>query len=255
VRPGKKFPPTVLTEEELARPHFARQAYKPATLLVLGLLAAHCCVYCSAVDYTFPLVSGYLHTDAYLAVLHMWLDDPVTLEHPMKVIAKVAWEFQHHHEYPDDVFHKNHVLTIDLLVRGTGVLLLVTYWSCGLNTWVLTHFLSVSFWGYVGAANHVAMHCRSHGRAIPYIFRKAQDLGFLMQREHHKAHHTPPFECYFSFLQGLNVLYTCLYTRLLQHHRLLLTILFVALQPPAVVLALGGAALTKPHGNVNLDHG
>ena len=241
-RAGPKFEPMVLSEERKKRPHFYTQSYTPLTLLALGVLALHGVAYCKPSDYFLPLVTGYIHTDMYLAALHMWLDDPVTLDNPIKQIAALAYQFQHHHDYPGDVFHDNHVKSIDGFVRITAVLFLACYWLAGLDTYRIPHFLSIGFWGFVGAANHVAMHCRTHKRKIPEVYRIGQDLGLLMKPKHHKAHHTAPFECYFSFLAGFNVVYTVIYKAALQHNRTLMTATFVALQPPTLVLLLSAAS-------------
>ena len=61
---------------------------------MLGVIGAHVARYCSSADFVLPLLSGYLHTDAYLAALHMWLDNPVTLNSAIPAVAKLAWEFQ-----------------------------------------------------------------------------------------------------------------------------------------------------------------
>jgi hypothetical protein len=214
------------------------QTYLPATKLCLGVCLAHIAWHCGAADFGWPLLSGYLHTDMHLATLHMWLDDPAALQSAVPALSRLASEFQHHHACPTDVFHKNHVLSIDGVVRATTLLLLACFWIAKLPSWTLTHFSSVAVWGFVGAANHVAMHARTHGKNVPRVYRLGQDAGLLMQPCHHKMHHTAPHDCYFSFLQGLNPVYDVLYRRVLKHDRTLATIAFVALQPWVCILAL-----------------
>ena len=96
-----------------------------------------------------------------------------------------------------------------------------------------------------------AMHARTHGKKIPAFWRLGQDLGIFMQPKHHRAHHKAPFDCYFSFLQGFNVAYTELYNRLLMHNRTLMTVFFVALQPPVTKSA--PSAETGPCSQYRVD--
>lgn len=164
----------------------------------------------------------YVLTDLYMAVLHIYLDHPVTkasAEVPM--LRTMANIFQHHHNYPIDVLYMNHVAGIDELNLATLAFPWILRLAAGLRGVKLPpqlHLMALcsTCFGILGAYNHVCMHARTHHLPIPPVVEWGQNMGFLPHNEFHRKHHTPPHDVNYAFLVGGSALYDALNTMVLR---------------------------------------
>lgn len=205
---------------------------------------------------------AYMMADMYMAVLHMWLDHPITRDCPIGFFKERALIFQRHHLKPAEVLIENHVHSIDNL--NVMTLFVPILWTMGskllggrpmprqLN---LFGFGVVCF-GILAAYNHVCMHARTHSVEIPAVMRWGQDAGLLPHNEFHRIHHTPPHDRNFAFLNGGASAYDFAYLQLqhyLENYYVVTTVLFGLFQPFVVSSFIAIWVLTRSSSKTDLN--
>jgi hypothetical protein len=142
---------------------------------------------------TFAL--AYLFTDAFLVVLHMFLDHEKNLHYPLQWVVGFSEYFQVHHDNPIASATGNHMADIDGLCTVT--LGFIVFWHCvawakgrSLPRMLYLWTLMVIFLGELAIFNHSKCHARTHNLEVPAWTVALQDLGVLVHPKTHRAHHS-----------------------------------------------------------------
>ena len=221
--------------------HRAAQHPGPTTAVLIAAMSL--CVLLrpprSLVSAVKTALGAYVFTDAYLNLLHMFLDQERNAAHVIPPIRSLAANFQQHHANTTETFYGNHMLDIDALV-STVVLTNFAWHGIAkgmrrslprsLDLWTLL----VCLFGELAIYNHSLMHARNHGLSIPGWVHALQDGGILVKASFHRVHHTT-FDENFAFLVGASAVYDEIYAAWLQHSYTTLHALFWAAQPHTII--------------------
>ncbi|CAE8613228.1 unnamed protein product [Polarella glacialis] len=224
------------------------------TVLCMMLVSVALVAYRCKLRDAWVLVAAYVMADLYMAVLHMWLDHPITRDCSLDFFKERALIFQRHHLKPAEVLTENHVRSIDNLNLMTLATPMV--WMLGakllagrsLPRQLNLFALATACFGILAAYNHVCMHARTHHVAVPSVIEWGQDAGLLPHNEFHRTHHTPPHDRNFSFLNGGAPLYDFAYLQLqgyLENYYVVMTVLFGLVQPMTGMSLVAIAALLR----------
>ena len=152
-------------------------------LIALGLIAA-------------PL--GWIASDLLSGVLHLAFDTFGSVETPLIGRAFIR-PFREHHADPEAMTRHDFVETHGASCLAALPLLLVVCFS---SLPVLVE--SVIYFTAIGALATNQCHKWAHMEesATPTIVRELQRWKLVLPREHHRRHHTPPFDSHFCMSCG-----------------------------------------------------
>ena len=130
------------------------------------------------------VILSYLYIDFNFFIIHLYLDNPKTLNNKINFIKKLATDFQNHHLDPKDILNYNAIFKIDIfvflvLIPITIILFLNLIKIINLNHNIECLFLSYLFvilFSCISLANHYFCHAITHQDEIK---NKTYNLKYL----------------------------------------------------------------------------
>lgn len=153
--------------------------------------------------------TAYVYTDYWLWLLHCFLDRVESQTSKIGIVRSMAIDFQEHHDKPTKLLTQNHLGDIDDLVNMTMATgLMLGPWTSPRHK---LFAVSIVVWGALGGLNHFYCHVRTNRYKVPHFYQFCQDYGLLPTAQHHKNHHTLPFDANWNFLNGFHRVYEAIY--------------------------------------------